>query len=182
MTWPDTPGTRPHRRSGLRRCPWCNLSPTRAPRTPQTPTQPTLRCWPPWPPARTRRARRRLNAHATRARHTDSPRPHSGVVYSNILPLNHDVAARPALQESPFFVGVAVQCLLLPWLGTLPGEVAADATVKAPPFARASTTPACPGMHAARPVVVVVSAVTSMVAATTPASSARMYLPLSLGE
>jgi hypothetical protein len=59
--------------------------------------------------------------------------------------------------------------------------VAADATVEAPPFARASTTPACPGTHAAR-LVVIVTVVTSMVAAATPASSARMCLPLSLGE
>ena len=102
------------------------------------------------------------------------------MVYSNNLPLNHDTAARPALQERRLIAAANEQRLFLHRLMALPGEVAANATVEASPLAGAATAPACTGMNAARPVIVIVAVILTTAATAfllvTPAATARMLL------
>jgi hypothetical protein len=52
------------------------------------------------------------------------------MVYSNNLPLNHDIAVHPALHERRLVVGVGKQRLLL-LLGTFMGEMSSLAAVVA---------------------------------------------------
>jgi hypothetical protein len=66
-----------------------------------------------------------------------------GMVYSNILPPNHNITMCPALQDRRFIGGIGKQRLLLPWLSALPREVAAKATIEAPALAGAAPAPAC---------------------------------------
>ena len=84
---------------------------------------------------------------AVNTRKLDAPRhghEHHGVVYSNKLPLNHDITTLPDLQKCRLLLGVGVHRLLLLRLGALPGEVAANATVEAPSLAALPFAPRPP--------------------------------------
>jgi hypothetical protein len=105
------------------------------------------------------------------------------MVYSNILSLNHNTTTRPALQERCLVVGTDEHRLLLPWFGALPGEVAANTTVEAPPLAGAVTAPTRNGTNTTRPVVIVTARISTAAAsasllavATTRATVMRLLL------
>ena len=86
-------------------------------------------------------------------------------------------------QQRRLLVGVRQQRLAVPRLGSMLGDVAALATVEAPPSVAAPRTPACPR---ARAVAVVLVTIASMAAAAArpllAAALAPTRLPLLLGE